>query len=94
MPNNRLRGELENFIAGMIPLDDRVWPLSEAYIDGIPQRDRKFASKKGTRAKVHAWLAARSDPRPMGLAIRAGDMNVEADNCRKFVAWLRRMFEP
>ena len=76
MPDNRSPGELEDFIAAMIPRDDSVWPLSRAYVDGIPAESRLFSSRKELRAKVHAWLATRKRPRPMGLAIGAGDLEV------------------
>ena len=66
MPNNTSPGELENFVSEMIPDDDPVWPLSEDYIDGIPEKARKFTEKKILRAKVHAWLATRENPRQMG----------------------------
>ena len=42
MPDNQSCGELENFVERMIPCDDAVWPLSQDYIDGIPEPDRKF----------------------------------------------------
>ena len=92
MPDNRAPGELENFIAGMIPPGDPVWPLSQSYIDGIPQGHRKFAQGKILRAKVHAWLAARERPRPMGMAIEARDLDVNAANSLEFRAWLRALF--
>ena len=94
MPDNRSPGELEDFIAAMIPVDDLVWPLSQAYIDGIPADSRLFRSKKVLRAKVHAWLAARERPRPMGLAIGAGDLEVAGTLCNELAAWLRRLFGP
>ncbi len=93
MPDNESAGELEDFVARMIPADDPVWPLSEDYIDGIPLADRKFAENKTQRAKVHAWLAAREDPRQMGQAIRARDLDVDGGLCERFVAWLRRLFD-
>ena len=72
MPDNRLAGELEDFIEQLIPADDRVWPLAQMYIDGIPAADRKFSDGKIQRARIHAWLAARAEPRKMGGAIGAG----------------------
>lgn len=93
MPDNQSTGELEDFVARMIPSDDAVWPLSVDYIEGIPIADRKFAENKTQRAKVHAWLAAREDPRQMGQAIRARDLEVDGELCQKFVDWLRRLFE-
>lgn len=92
MPDNQNPGELEDFIKAMIPSNDPVWPLSESYIDGIPQEDRKFAAGKTLRAKVNAWLAAREDPRPMGTAIRAGDLDVNGQISSSFVNWLQGMF--
>ena len=92
MPDNQFPGELEDFIETMIPRDDSVWPLSRAYIDGIPAESRLFSSRKELRAKVHAWLATRKRPRPMGLAIGAGDLDVGGTVCVELTAWLRRVF--
>lgn len=92
MPDNTSTGELEDFVAQMIPGEDPVWPLSQRYIEGIPAADRKFAAHKTLRAQIHAWLAARKDPRQMGLAIRACDLDVDGRLCQKFVAWLTSLF--
>ena len=92
MPDNTSAGELEDFVAQMIPGEDPVWPLSQRYIAGIPAADRKFAEHKTLRAQIHAWLAARKDPRKMGLAIRTRDLEVNGALCRKFVAWLTKLF--
>ena len=92
MPDNQAAGELEDFVAQMIPADDPVWPLAQDYIAGIPPSARKFADGKTLRAQLHSWLAAREDPRQMGLAIRARDLAVDSELCRKFTAWLTRLF--
>ena len=93
MPDNRSTGELEDFVGSMIPSGDPVWPLSQAYIEGIPPADRKFAPGKIQRAKVHAWLATREEPRRMGLAIKASDLVTDAANTAAFVGWLRTLFQ-
>ena len=94
MPNNASPGELEDFIAEMIPDGDPVWPLSERYIENIPEKARKFTQKKTPRAKVHAWLAARKKPGQMGQAIRAKDLDTSGPLSTAFVDWLRQLFEP
>ena len=94
MPDNQMPGEIEDFVAAMIPNGDPVRPLAERYIDGIPEADRRFAEGKTERAKVHAWLAAREDPRRMGAAIGAGDLDTEVTLCQSFADWLRRLFAP
>lgn len=78
MPDNCGPGELEDFVQTMIRPDDPIWPRAERYIEGIPAEDRRFTDGKATGAKVHAWLAAQERPRPMGLAIQAGDLDVSA----------------
>ena len=93
MPDNQAPGELEDFVRRMIPEDDPVRPLAKRYIEAIPSEHRKFRDKKTTRATVHAWLAARERPRPMGLAIKAGDLRVDGKTARELVAWLERCFE-
>lgn len=92
MPDNETPGELEDFVAAMIPDDDPIWPRSKRYIDCIPDRDRKFTEKKAQRARIHAWLATREDPRQMGAAIRARDLGVDGALSTKFAEWLRELF--
>ena len=92
MHDNQSPGELEDFVATMVPDGDPVWPLSRDYIDGIPVGDRKFASGKTLRARIHAWLAARDRPRQMGAAIEALDLDIDGDLCTRFTDWLGRLF--
>ena len=92
MPNNESLGELEDFLAEMIPKDDAVWPLAREYIDGIPPGHREFQEGKTLRAQVHAWLAARENPRQPGLAIKARDLAIGGPLCVRFTAWLRDLF--
>lgn len=92
MPDNALAGEIEEFVAGMIPRDDPVWPLSQRYIDSIPGEERKFARGKTLRAQIYAWLATREDPRLMGQAIGTRDLEIDGPLCQRFLAWLDRLF--
>ena len=92
MPDNAATGELEDFVARMIPPQDPVWPRAQEYIDRIPQSDRKFSQNKLTRAQVHAWLATREQPRQMGSAIHARDLQTNGPLCQTFVHWLQRLF--
>ena len=93
MPDNESSGELEDFVKQMIPTGDPVWSLSQRYIDGIPQANRKFADRKKLRAQLYAWLATREDPKKMGSAIGAHDLNMDGILCKKFVVWLMALFE-
>ena len=94
MPDNGSPGELEDFVRSMVPEGDAVFPAAAAYIDGIPESERKFAPQKTPKAQLHAWLAARREPGRMGAAIRAGDLSIEGENVALFLDWLRRVFPP
>ena len=91
-PDNESSSEIEDFVARMIPRDDPVWPLSRRYIDSIPMGQRSFSEGKTARAEVHAWLAARAEPRQMGTAIRAGDLDVSGALATRFAQWLEKLF--
>ena len=94
MPDNNQPGELENFVADLIPENDPVWPMAQRFIDDIPPDLRLFRPQKLKRAHVHAWLSTREKPRPMGLAIKAGDLRHEAPIAARFVQWIRNLFGP
>ena len=91
-PDNESSGEIEDFVTTMIPADDPVWPLSQRYIEGIPEEDRRFSKGKTARAKLHAWLAARAEPKFMGTSIHAGDLEIHGTLATRFADWLRKLF--
>ena len=88
MPDNTSSGELEDFIERMVPGGDPVWPLSQRYVEGIPEEHRKFPNGKTLRTKLYAWLATRETPSRMGTAIGTGDLSVNGQLCQSFVNWL------
>ena len=92
MPDNRNSGELEDFVQTLIPVDDPVWPLATKYIGEIPPEHRQFSESKVSRAQIHAWLAARKEPRQMGSAIRTGELSADGELAVRLVAWLRNLF--
>ncbi len=92
MPNNTMPGEIEDFVITMIPEGDPVWPRSQHYIDDIPKAERKFSDGKIQRARLHAWLATRADPRKMGSAVGACDLNINGTLCQDLIAWLTKLF--
>ena len=91
-PDNEFSGELEDFVARMIPSGDPVRPLSRCYIDGIPVEHRRFSEGKTARAAIHARLATRGEPKRMGTAIRAGNLDVRGALASRFVDWLEELF--
>ena len=92
MPDNGSEGELEDFVEKLIPEGDPVWPLAERYVGGIPLDARRFKPGKFLRARIHAWLATRAEPRKMGAAIGVGDLDAAAPLANTFADWLRGVF--
>lgn len=88
MPDNKGSGELEDFLASMVPREDTDWPLARKYVHST---ERKFG-KKRTRAEVWAWLATRMYPGRLDEAIKNGDLNINDELCQRFMAWLNRLF--
>ena len=92
MPDNVSSGELEDFVGQMVPPRDPVWPKSKTYIQNIPDSERKFTAAKEKRAIVHAWLAVRKNPRQIGQAVLANDLDIDNELCTRFSNWLIRLF--
>lgn len=93
LPDNTSPGELEDVVAAMIPPTDPIWPRARDYVDRIPPSHRPFRPTKLLRAQVHAWLATRSRPRPMGVAIAQNDLRTAVPEATALVNWLTRMFD-
>ena len=88
MPDNVHTGELEDFVACMVPEDNADWPLAREYVHST---ERKFGAKV-TRAEVWAWIATREFPSRFDEAIKNGDLCTGGVLCQTFIAWLNRLF--
>ena len=88
MPDNVNTGELEDFVARMVPEDNADWRLAREYVHST---ERKFG-KKVTRAEVWAWIATRKEPSRFDEAIKNGDLHTDGEPCQRFIAWLNRLF--
>ena len=94
MPDNQAHGELEDFVATMIRSDDPIWPLSKAYVNGIPSEHRKFRAHKVQRAQVYAWTSTLRNPGGLLAAATAeADLNVYSELGRMFAKWLGDLFD-
>ena len=95
MPDNKSSGELEHFVQQMLHANDLVWPLSQEYINGIPDEDsvkHLRNERKRLKAQFYAWLATRSLPGLMGKTIGDGELDIDGELCQRFIAWLEALF--
>ena len=92
MPNNQQPGMVEDFIAYLIPSNDRLWPRAQRVVQQIPEPERNF--NRIIKAQIRTWLAWQKEPgRPFGTAIESGDLDANAPHAQQFVDWLRRLFD-
>lgn len=96
-PDNKSPGEIEDLVAAMMPDDDVVWPLAQAYADSVVELspragNRLIQPRRKMHAAVWAWMASRRQAAQIGLAIRQGDLNVDVPSCQLLVAWLAKLF--
>ena len=93
MPNNRLPGMIEDFLAWLVPREDRMLPHIDRFLEGIPLADRLFAPAHLTKARVHSFLAVQKTPgKPLGLAITFRYLDAKRqDIVMPFLNWLRRV---
>ena len=90
MPDNRSKGELEDFVLKMIPEDDEVMTLAQKFIEEIPEDWQEFAHKR-TKAELFAWLANARKPGRIGASIGADKFNIDSSNSNVFVEWLKQL---
>jgi hypothetical protein len=94
MPNNRLDGILEHFVAQLIPEHDQLWPKAQADVGAIPVRDCCFKLQDRPKAEISTWLAWQQEPGvKMGAAIHRRYLMPDSPAARSFAAWMRRFME-
>ncbi len=94
MPDNRLPGMLEDFVAHLIPAGDALAPKANAILDEIERENlNRYSENHRAKAFIHTWLAWQETPgRPMGQAITARVLNHNEPLAQNFVNWLNRLF--
>lgn len=93
MPDNKLPGMLEDFVAYLVPAEDALWTRGCKAVADIPEDERKFILNHVTKANIHTWLSWQEDPgTPMGLAITKKYLDASAPAVAPFLKWLEDVF--
>jgi hypothetical protein len=96
MPNNRIEGILENFIAWMVQDKDnnRLWQHVEESIKTLPNGPRFDPEKNLAKAQIATWLAWQKEPgHPIGLAVSMGYVDAHSPTVDNFINWIKRLFQ-
>ncbi len=92
MPDNKLPGMLEDFIAFLVPdqRNDPIWALSEKCLQEARASSPAIPQAKG---RIHTYLAWQNEPStPLGLAVTKKYLDANKPQAQQFVDWLRRLF--
>lgn len=93
MPDNRLPGKLEDFLATLVPPDDATWVHAQAATEAARALGAPLAEADLPKGVLHAWLAWREQPGiPFGTALTSRVLRPDATTAENFVAWFRRVF--
>lgn len=94
MPDNRLDGILEDFIAFLVPEEDRLLPVVKSNLDSVEHEGlHKYKAASRSKAVIHSWLACQEEPgTPLGLAITKKYLALESDSCHLFMNWLKNLY--
>ncbi|MEL4896031.1 DUF3226 domain-containing protein [Crocosphaera sp. Alani8] len=95
MPNNKLTGELEDFVSYLIADDDQLKDKANEILDELEKLEIN-GYNKGDRAKamIHTWLARQKQPgMPMGLSITANVLKYDNGVLQAFINWLNKLYQ-
>ena len=93
MPNNKIVGMLENFLASLTREGDVLLERAISCVDGIPSKQRRFRNTYRSKALIHTWLSWQEEPgTPLGLAVTKRYLDADHVLARQFLQWLLRLF--
>ena len=95
MPDNRLDGMVEDFVACMIPEGDLLLRVVDEVLEHLESGHlNQYKQAHHVKARVHTWLAWQDEPgMPMGTAITRRVLTTDQELCGRFVGWLCRLFD-
>lgn len=89
MPDNQRCGELEDFVAELIP-EGNVWKLACDYIESAKD---KVARVSKSKSLVYAWLAVVAPGMQIGTAFKTGKLKLDTENYTNFENWIKALCE-
>ena len=94
MPNNRLPGMLEDFVAMLSEPGDRLMAKADDVLNQLEEEKiQKYKDVHRAKAKIHSYLAWQDEPgKPMGTSITAHVLNPDSESGVRFLEWLKRVF--
>ena len=94
MPNNRLRGMVEDWLVGLIPEESGpLFELARNCASEAKHRGAPFKDVHRTKAEIHTWLAWQDEPGPrLYDAVIHRVLDPTRPESGQFVNWFRSLF--
>lgn len=93
MPDNRMPGMLEDFLAKLVPDNDPCWTYAQQATEEAKRQGAPFTENVKVKAVIHTWLAWQDEPGlPFGTALRAVLFRHDTPEALAFVQWFTRLF--
>lgn len=94
MPDNKMRGMLETFLAYLIPdTHEELWQFAREVAREAKSKGARFADTHSDKANIYTWLAWQKPPgRQLHQAIKERILNPKHPNSQRFVNWFKALY--
>ncbi|NET31784.1 MAG: hypothetical protein F6K19_07250 [Cyanothece sp. SIO1E1] len=94
MPDNKMRGMLETFLAYMIPDEsESLWQYAQEVVTPAKDKGAPFKDIHVDKAHIHTWLAWQDPPgEQLHTAVMAKVLNPQHPKAQIFVNWFRNLY--
>jgi hypothetical protein len=94
MPDNKMCGMLETFLAYLIPTENEVlWQFAQQAAKEATSKGAAFTDPHLDKANIYTWLAWQHPPgRQLHQAIMERILNPKHPDAQRFVTWFRTLY--
>ncbi len=93
MPNNKMRGMLETFLADIIPEGNEItWEFAKESVREAKNRGAKYTPKQIDKANIYTWLAWQDPPDKALHLTMWTSFAPTHPNAQKFVTWFKELY--
>jgi hypothetical protein len=95
MPDNRMGGMLETFLAYLVPNDSEpLWQFSQETSRTAKNKGASFKDVHYDKANIYTWLAWQDPPgQQLHQAVMERILNPQHPNAQKFVTWFKTLYD-
>ncbi|NJL56978.1 hypothetical protein HC928_18870 [bacterium] len=95
MPDNKMRGMLETFLAYMLPGENELlWQFSQETTQEAKRKGAPFTDSHYDKANIYTWLSWQNPPgRQLHQAVMERILNPQHPNAQNFISWFKTLYD-